>query len=357
MPRLLPCSASVLTILPLTALVNPLLTFSDQTATLPGMNDMMGGFFGAELPKYHNFPFTESDTCVFCNSGRTALDCILRNLPHPRRVYLPRFTCDTLTEPLTGLPTVRYGCEENLAPILPDDAGEEDIIILTDYFGLTANHVNSAAAQFPGLCIVDATTALFRRDSGNKLPAFYSPRKFAGVPDGGIASAPFPLIQRPLRSETSSEYSLHLFQRTESGAAAAAPAAQRLEDSLRGKRLLMSPLSRKLLSSIDFAAAAQKRKENYLILHRALRELNHLPLPEQPDSPPMCYPFVSGIPGLRDDLIDAGIALPLFWPEVIASTHPLSMENKLARTLLPLPLDQRYDRHDMQRLLHLILRN
>ncbi len=321
------------------------------------MNDMMGGFFGAELPKYDNFPFTESANCVFCNSGRTALDCILSNLPRPRRVYLPRFTCDTAAEPLVGIPTVRYGCEENLAPILPDNAGEEDIIILTDYFGLTANHVNSAAEQFPGRCIVDATTALFRLASDSKLPAFYSPRKFVGVPDGGIAVAPFPLAQRPHRCENSAEYALHLLQRTESGAAAAAPAAQRLEDSLRGKRLLMSPLSRKLLSSIDFAAVARKRKENYLTLHRALGELNHLELPELPDSAPMCYPFVSGIPGLRDELIDAGIALPLFWPEVIDSTHPLSTENKLARTLLPLPLDQRYDRHDMQRLLHLILRN
>ncbi len=321
------------------------------------MDDMMGGFFGIELPKYNNFPFTESANCIFCNSGRTALDCILRNMPRPRRVYLPRFTCDTAAEPLAGIPTLRYGCDTNLAPILPDDAGEDDIIILIDYFGLTASHVNSAAAQFPGRCIVDATTALFRRDTDNKLPTFYSPRKFVGVADGGIACAPFPLTLRPMRCEPAAENALHLLQRQESGAAAAAPAAQRLEDSLRGKRLLMSPLSRKLLNSIDFASVMQKRLENYSILHHALRELNRLPLPELPDSSPMCYPFVSGIPELRDELIDAGIALPIFWSEVIENNHPLSAENKLARTLLPLPLDQRYDRHDMQHLLRLILRN
>lgn len=319
------------------------------------MNDMMGGFFGIELPAYNNFPFTESTNCVFCNSGRTALACILRNLPRPRRIYLPRFTCDTVTEPLAGIPTMRYGCENNLAPILPNDAGEDDIIILTDYFGLTANHVKRAAEQFPGRSIVDATTALFRRDSDNKLPTFYSPRKFVGIPDGGIACAPFPLTRQPQHGESSAEYALHLLQRLESGAAAAAPAAQRLEDSLHGKRLRMSPLSRKLLNTIDFASVAKRRMENYSILHRALQELNRLPLPEIPDSAPMCYPFVSGIPKLRDELIDAGIALPLFWPEVLENTHPVSTEHKLAGTLLPLPLDQRYDSHDMNFLLRLIL--
>ena len=69
----------------------------------------------------------------------------------------------------------------------------------------------------------------------------------------------------------------------------------------------------------------------------------------------MCYPLVSGIPGLRDALIDAGIALPLYWPEVIETTEASDTENRLARTLLPLPLDQRYGKRDMERLLTQIL--
>ena len=95
--------------------------------------------------------------------------------------------------------------------------------------------------------------------------------------------------------------------------------------------------------------------ENYATLHAALEEINHLQLPEAPAYAPMCYPLVSGIPGLRDTLIDAGIALPLYWPEVIDTTEAGSTENRLARRLLPLPLDQRYTKTDMEQLIRLIL--
>lgn len=318
------------------------------------MQDMMGGFFGLELPEYNNFPFTESEFCVFTNSGRTALACLLDNMPLPRRLYLPSYICHTLEEPLADFKTETYGCRADLTPILPDDARKEDIIILVDYFGLTTRHVLNAAEQFPGLVIVDATTALFS-NTGKLFPTFYSPRKFVGVPDGGVACAPFPLIRRPEAMLPSSAAALHLLQRIESGILSAAESAQQAENALCGTRLAMSPLTRRLLRSIDFQSISRKRLSNYHILHQTLAPLNRLQLPEHPTAAPMYYPFVCGIPGMRDDLIDAGIALPLFWEEVIDSTPAHSIENCLARTLLPLPIDQRYDENDMQKLLHLIL--
>ena len=69
----------------------------------------------------------------------------------------------------------------------------------------------------------------------------------------------------------------------------------------------------------------------------------------------MCYQLVSGIPELRDALIDQGVRLPLYWPEVIETTNALQTENRLARTLLPLPLDQRYGEDDMRKLIRMIL--
>lgn len=327
---------------------------SPANSYTPLMQDMMGGFFGLELPEYNNFPFDESDFCAFTNSGRTALACILDNLPRPRRIYIPRYICHTLAEPLTDFSTETYGCRADLSPILPDDAQQEDIIILVDYFGLTARHVLDAAAQFPGQVIVDATTALFSK-SGEQFPTFYSPRKFVGVPDGGVACAPFPLVQRPEATTPTSAASLHLLQRIEGGVLSAAAAAQQAENALCGTRFAMSPLTRRLLRSINFQTVSQKRLSNYRTLHRSLASLNRLKLPEHPDSPPMYYPFVCGIPGMRDDLIDAGVALPLFWEEVIDTTPAHSTENTLARTLLPLPIDQRYDENDMQKLLRLII--
>jgi hypothetical protein len=146
-----------------------------------------------------------------------------------------------------------------------------------------------------------------------------------------------------------------MLQRIESGAQAALADSETAEAALNSRPMRMSRLTRRLLRSIDFEAAAAQRISNYEILHSALRDINRLNLPDSPPEAPMCYPLVCGIPGLRDTLIDAGIALPLFWLEVIDATQADEAENILARQMLPLPLDQRYNKNDMERLICLIL--
>ena len=319
------------------------------------MQDMMGGFFGLELPEYGNFPYPEGKCCVWLSSGRAAFECLLRHHPRPERIWIPRFICDTvlLAAARLHIPVSRYSCTPQLEPLLPD-TGQNDLVLLVNYFGLTGNAVEQAAAQLPGRCIVDATTALYCPPLPS-IPTFYSPRKFCGVADGGVAHAPFPLEKLPHDTAVSSDTSLHLLERLEFGAEEALAASEQAEEALTAPPYRMSHLTRHLLRSIDFAAAAARRLQNYTTLHQALGCLNRLQLPDFPAHAPMCYPLVSGIPGLRDSLIDAGIALPLFWPEVIDATHAEETENQLARQLLPLPLDQRYTSEDMQRLISLIL--
>lgn len=319
------------------------------------MQDMMGGFFGLELPDYHNFPYQEGPHCAYLSSGRAAFECLLCNMPRPERILAPRFICDTMLQAPArlGLPVQRYDCTEQLSPILPE-VGERDIVLLVNYFGLTGDAVAAAAQQFPGRCVVDATTALYSPPLPG-VPTVYSPRKFAGVADGGVAHAPFPLALLPEGTASSTHTSLCLLEALEHGTAAALAASEMAEAALDAPPLRMSPLTRSLLRSIDFEQAAARRKENYAQLHQALCCINHLNLPERPEHAPMCYPLVSGIPDLRDTLIDAGIALPLYWPEVIAATDATATANRLARRLLPLPLDQRYSKTDMERLVRLIL--
>lgn len=315
----------------------------------------MGGSFGAELPLYNNFPYTESSGCALLSSGRAALECLLNNMPRPRRVLIPRFICDTVTEPLLrmGLTIVRYEVTEQLEPCPPTDVDSGDLLLLVNYFGLKGEAVQAAALRHPGPVIVDATTALYTPPLPG-IPTFYSPRKFGGLCDGGVACAPFPL-QLPAEQDCSTTRMLGMLQRTEFGLSHAAAAIQQAEDSLSAPAKRMSPLTRKLLQSIDWQLAAHKRLQNYSTLHAALAPINRLQLPAQPAFATMCYPLVCGIPGLRDELIDAGVALPLYWPEVIATTSADETENLLARTLLPLPIDQRYTESDMNWLIRQIL--
>lgn len=319
-------------------------------------DEMMGGFFGeeAESPT-PSFPYAESPCCAYVSSGRAALECLLLSLPRPRCVWVPRLICNTVTEPLQrlSLPVRRYGCDEALRPLLPAEVGAEDAVLLVNYFGLTGEAVAAAAQALPCPAIVDATTALYAPPPCG-LPTFYSIRKFAGLPDGGVALAPSPLLRLPAETDDSTLRLRPLRERTLHGAAAALSASEAAEASLSAPARRMSPQTRALLGRVDFAAAAQRRCRNYRLLHRALGGLNRLSLPPSPPSAPLCYPLVSGIPDLRDSLIDQGIALPLYWPEVIAATSAAETENRLARTLLPLPLDQRYGEQEMERLIRLV---
>ena len=319
------------------------------------MQDMMGGFFGLELPEFDNFPYREGPCCAYLSSGRASFECLLMNIPRPACIWAPRFLCDTMLQAPArlGIPVKRYACTGQLAPIMPE-VQENELVLLVNYFGLTGDAVAKAAAQLPGRCVVDATTALYSPHLPG-VPTIYSPRKFAGVPDGGVLCAPFPITKLPEEQQLSAPYSLHLLERIESGAMVASRNCDAAEEVLGAPARRMSPLTRQLLRSIDFEAAASRRLENYATLHQALGSINRLQLPDEPAHAPMCYPLVSGIPGLRDALIDAGIALPLYWPEVIEATEASDTENRLARTLLPLPLDQRYGKRDMERLLTQIL--
>jgi hypothetical protein len=68
----------------------------------------------------------------------------------------------------------------------------------------------------------------------------------------------------------------------------------------------------------------------------------------------MIYPFWSMKTGLRQRLIDADIFVATYWPNVRDWCEPDSAECRLAESLLPLPIDQRYDDNDMQRILAIV---
>ena len=317
--------------------------------------DMMGGFFGLELPDYNNFPYQEGPCCAYTNSGRAAFECLLRNMPRPSRVWIPRFICNTMLQAPERLhiPIERYECDHQLHPILPE-IGEGELVLLVNYFGLTSKAISAAAAQLLSRCVIDATTALYCSPPAG-VPTVYSPRKFSGLADGGVALAPFPLNWLPETTDFSANRSLYLLERLENGCSAALASSERAEQNLSAPPLGMSRLTRRLIRSIDFEKAAAQRLKNYNTLHQGLKLINRLELPDTPVHAPMCYPLVSAIPDLRDSLIDAGIALPMYWPEVIESTEAYDTANELARRLLPLPLDQRYSDADMERLIRLIL--
>lgn len=323
------------------------------------MGEMLGGFFELEWPDAGAGLRDEGPCCAFLHSGRAGLECLLRGMLREGilhgEVLVPRWTCDTVAEPIRrlGLRMHRYAVSAAAVPLPPRDAPEGSLLLLTDAFGLNSQRVKELARHWPGPVVIDATMALFA-DYGAEFPAFYSFRKWVGVPDGGMACAPFE-IPLPADEARSARRMRCMLERLECGAEAALPFCEAAEEELHGEAMRMSGLTRRLLRGIDYERVKRRRRANFALLHEALAPINRLELTMDDEAVPFCYPLLCGIPGLRDELVDAGVALPLFWPEVVEACPAEAAENYLSRSLLPLPIDQRYGEAEMSRLIGLIL--
>ena len=62
--------------------------------------EAIGGYF--ELPDYEEGVFPHQDG-ILLNTGRNALEYILRSIGDAKRVYLPYYTCEVVLEPLKKL--------------------------------------------------------------------------------------------------------------------------------------------------------------------------------------------------------------------------------------------------------------
>ncbi len=180
----------------------------------------------------------------------------------------------------------------------------------------------------------------------DRFAAFYSPRKFLGVPDGGILvlgrgsrlkEPPVPLLKVD-QTVFGDRMSCHGI-RLEYPHGDALDTFRRLERDMPLGPYRMSDLASSLFDSFDHDAACAARKANYAALSGAL-----------PDGPPpcatvpLCFPFPvapDSFNFFRRNMISKGVFVPHFWPDM-----PEQVED-LGRTILALPVDHRYGVEDM----------
>ena len=70
----------------------------------------------------------------------------------------------------------------------------------------------------------------------------------------------------------------------------------------------------------------------------------------------MVYPFLPEKAGLREKLIDEGITVVRYLEGIIERTEENSIKPKFTNSLIPLPIDQRYQRMDMEKIIDTIIK-
>ena len=313
--------------------------------------DAIGGYPSLEL----NPGSRMHENAIRLNSARNGFEYVL-TASHYRRVFLPFYTCSAMFEAprKLGVDICFYRIGLDLEPEDAPALGPDEAYVYTNYFGLKQDCAARLFERYGNRLIMDNSQAFYARPLPG-VDTFYSPRKFFGVPDGGLLYSDKKLPDQLPRAESAERF-LHLIKRIESGAEAGYDDFRNAEKTLDLAPLqAMSQLTDSLLGAIDYERAAWIRRENFRILHEALGGLNRIHPRMDGDAVPMVYPFLTDDPCLRQRLIANRVFLATYWPNVKESTTPETIEYELADRFIPLPVDQRYGPEEMERIIQIIL--
>ena len=180
-----------------------------------------------------------------------------------------------------------------------------------------------------------------------------------GVSDGGIAFLDNGrTLSVPVSgTDCSEEHNSHLYTRKRSGAEAGFKEFQENENKLNNRPIQwMSETTKVTLEHIDYTSIASTRNANFSYLHTYLRNHNLLSdCLDQGEGTPMVYPLLlDNGANLRRTLIDQRIFVASYWPDVLTRCPSSSIEAFFADNLVALPIDQRYGKEEMDRILQVI---
>jgi dTDP-4-amino-4,6-dideoxygalactose transaminase len=336
---------------------------------------VIGGMFGIEeMPSSgkHYIPSFMNQQSALLINARSGIFLLLELLS-PRNIWVPSYLCSAILEAIDDRTTrIRfYEVDYNLA-LAPldwlEDVDPGDVVILIDYFGFPQNRRDIARIKERGAWVLeDACQALLSGGVGDLSDfVLFSPRKFLGVPDGGILisnvecslhdidlnSPPSKWWLNALRAANlRSKFDAH------GGSRRWFKLFKEVEAECPVGRYAMSEISKTILTSgFDWSAMVQQRVRNYEVLAAKLSRVAVFPNLFS-NVVPLGFPIrVKNRTQVRQTLFDHEIYPPIHWPIEGLVPEKFRHSHHLASEIITLPCDQRYNSEDMERMAQLVLR-
>lgn len=292
-------------------------------------------------------------------SARSAMVAALR-AAKPSKVWCPAYICGLVPAVLeaAGILVQPYALEEGCRVPAGLRLQPDEWLIVVDYFGISGEAVKDALNRHDrDRVLVDASHSLF-------LPPprcgaiVYSPRKFVGLPDGGLLLTDLHLPS-PLTADEAESIARcsHLLSRLSGRVGEAYLEFQRNEASLADADPVgMSRLTRNLLQATDFERIARMRRENYAVLSEYLNGWGLIVPALQAESVPLCCPLM-GVDAarIRPLLAARNVFTPSYWQD-----SRIEADDQIAFLLregtLFLPCDQRYRAPELKQMAASVLK-
>ncbi len=331
-------------------------------------NKITGGMFGLQETsdlQASSPPFLQAPSTMLDNA-RLAIWLVVEK-PAPRHVWCPSYLCHAVLEAVGKTTASIRFYEMNYDLKIPsldwlDQIQPGDLLIFINFFGFGIDPACATRARERGAWILeDASQALLSGNAG-RLADFiaYSPRKYLGVPDGGILCTNCDVHFKDVDLETPPaawwlsaiqasllcrEFDLH------GGTRLWFELFQKSEPSSPIGSFAMSELSRQLLQNcFDYSLIAWRRVSNFQVLADRLGSLAIYP--ELPDGIVPLGFLIRTIERdrVRQALFANEIYPPVHWPILGVFPEEYRESHRLASEIMTLPYDQRYDRKDMDRI-------
>ena len=318
------------------------------------INKSYGGFLELEIGLGNN---CYHKNAIPLSHGRACIAYIL-DREKPQVVHVPFYACGAILEPIDEreIEISFYNIDHFLDPIgLPDEIGDDELIIYINYFGLKSETMEQLVRQFGRKLVSDNCMSFFSRQYGNSY-TYNSCRKFFGVPDGSYLYTP---EQIGTQFNCYKEYGYdHLIARLSGDMDNCYEQFLNNEEAFDCNIYGMSMLTKRLMSSIDYNAVAEYRRRNFLFVHEHLGQHNRLQLSLASQAVPHYYPLLVKSAPERALMAKDTLFIPTLWPDMMTrKASGFDHEIDLAKNILPLPIDQRYTTNDMEQMIKLLKRH
>lgn len=310
----------------------------------------IGGYI--ELDEY-KLPMLHEEA-ISLNCARNALAYILR-ARQIKKIRIPKFLCDSVKEVCEReqVEISYYSIDMNFYP-KDMELSEDEWLYLVNYYGQIENSKINLYLERYKRIIVDNVQAYFQMPLMG-VDTIYTCRKFFGVADGAFLYTD-KYLDEDLKTDESYERMRFLHGRYERSASEFYNEYSANNDMFSNEPIKqMSRLTKNLLHALAYEEIKDRRTENYKILHDALKDMNQLKLSILEG--PFMYPlYCKNGKNIRKKLQEKKIYIPTLWPDVFEYCDISELEYDMADNILPLPVDQRYDKEDMHYIVEKIKR-
>ena len=286
------------------------------------------------------------------NTGRAAIYHAFR-ITNCDAIWLPIYQCDTVREFLKKkeVNIKYYHIDSNFNPI---DLQQEknDAVLLVNYYGVMSyKRMKELSLKYKNV-IIDNSQALFCKPLDGCLN-IYSCRKFIGVPDGAyVVGKNAHMYVNEYKQGYSSDTSLFLLERIEYGCEGKAYDSRSInENRINNEDIArMSKLTQTILDGTDYENIKTKRIENFKLACSLFNDINKIcPLKYfDKNTVPMVYPLVVEDDGLLDRLQFAKHFQGHWWSYLLKETKETDFENWISRYIIPITIDQRYGKEELE---------